>query len=250
MQLARYSFGDETEKPTMLFAHGLFGSHRNWGAVAKAFSTDRRVVTVDMRNHGASPWDASHSYVDLAEDLANVIDGAWDVVGHSMGGKAAMALALNHPEKVNKLAVIDIAPVSYVHSQTPNIHAMRAVDPATIGKRSAADAQMADAVPDAPTRNFLLQSLNLREERWMLNLDALEEQMDHLVGFPEGLSSWGGEALFLSGAESDYVISAYRAAIKDHFPNARLAKIPGAGHLVHAEKPAEFEAAIRWFFDG
>jgi esterase len=123
--------GEDTSQPPLLIAHGLFGSARNWGVLAKRLSDTRRVLAVDMRNHGASPWEDSHTYPDLAADLAEVIaahGGVADVVGHSMGGKAAMALALGHPRTVRRLVVADIAPVAYGHTQQPMIDAMRAVD--------------------------------------------------------------------------------------------------------------------------
>ena len=134
--------GDPDAGTALLIAHGLFGSARNWGAIAKRLARDRPVVAVDMRNHGASPWRESHGYPDLAEDLAEVIDafgGRMDVLGHSMGGKAAMALALTSPHRVRRLIVADIAPVAYDHTQTPLIEAMEAVDLNAVRTRRDAD---------------------------------------------------------------------------------------------------------------
>lgn len=236
--------------PPLLIAHGLFGSARNWGAVAKRLSADRQVITVDMRNHGDSPWNDAHDYPDMAADLAEVIaahGGRANVLGHSMGGKAAMALALTHPEAVNRLIVADIAPVAYGHSQAPMIDAMRAVDLSGVEKRSDADTQLARWIAEPPVRAFLLQSLDLRARRWRLNLDVLEAEMDKIIGWPAIEGRFDGPALFLSGAESDYVRPAHRDSIKALFPNARFAKIPGAGHWLHAEKPREFEAAVSAF---
>ena len=120
----------------LLIAHGLFGSARNWGVVAKRLSETRPVVTVDMRNHGASPWFETHSYDDMAADLAAIVDDPMDVLGHSMGGKAAMVLALRHPAKVRRLIVADIAPVAYGHTQLGPITAMRAVNLASVKTRA------------------------------------------------------------------------------------------------------------------
>ena len=123
--------GTPSARPPLLIAHGLFGSARNWGVIARRLSEDRQVLTVDMRNHGTSPWTETHSYGDLAEDLAGVIaahGGQADVLGHSMGGKAAMRLALDHGAMVCRLVVADIAPVAYGHSQAHLIHAMRGLD--------------------------------------------------------------------------------------------------------------------------
>jgi pimeloyl-ACP methyl ester carboxylesterase len=241
--------GVPTDRPPLLIAHGLFGSARNWGVIARRLSDTREVVAVDMRNHGASHWSDDHSYAALADDLAVVIGGVrHDVLGHSMGGKAAMILALTRPDRIGRLAVADIAPVAYDHTQTHLIHAMRAVDLASVSRRSDAAAQLA-AVPDDGTRSFLLQSLDVAGRRWSLNLDALEANMPSILGFPPIDAAFGGPALFLAGALSDYVRPEHREEIRRLFPAARLAKIPGAHHWLHAEKPREFEAAIRAFLD-
>ncbi len=235
--------------PTLLIAHGLYGSARNWGVIAKRLSDTRRVVAVDMRNHGDSPRADSQSYADMAGDLAEVVDGRWDVLGHSMGGKAAMVLALTAPEKVRKLVVADIAPVAYDHTQIQFIEAMRAVDLAAVETRGEADRQLAADVAEDGIRAFLLQSLDVKARRWRLNLDVLAAEMGGIVGFPEISGRFEGPALFLSGGESDYVRGEHRERIRTLFPNARFAKIPGAGHWLHAEKPREFEAAVRVFLD-
>jgi esterase len=232
----------------LLIAHGLYGSARNWGVIAKRLSSDRPVIAVDMRNHGQSPWMDSHSYTDLAQDLAQVIratGGPMAVLGHSMGGKAAMMLALLHPDLVTRLIVGDIAPVAYTHDQSRYIDAMRAVDLSRVEKRSDAEAQLATQVDDPTLPAFFTQSLDLKERRWRLNLDALSDQMPHILGFPQVEGQFDNPALFLTGANSHYVQPEHRAQIKALFPAARFAKIPGAGHWLHAEKPREFEAAVR-----
>lgn len=239
--------GAPTDRPNLLIAHGLFGSARNWGVIAKRLSDEREVVCVDMRNHGSSPWKDTHSYPELGDDLADVIEGQWDVVGHSMGGKASMLLALRHPDKVRKLVVADIAPVAYTHTQTGNIDAMRAVDLSRVQSRSDAAEQLEHLGPGL--RDFFLQSLDLKEKRWKLNFDVLKAEMDKIVGFPEVSGQFMGPTLFLSGATSDYVKPEYRARIKELFPNSYFAKIPGTGHWLHAEKPREFEASVRNFLN-
>lgn len=247
LDLARIRQGDGPAPP-LLIAHGLFGSARNWGVIAKRLAERGPVVAVDMRNHAASPWSDDHSYAALAEDLGAIAEG-WDVLGHSMGGKAAMVLALTRPEKVRRLVVADIAPVAYSHTQGHLIAAMRAVDPARVSLRSEADTLLAQHVPDKGTRAFLLQSLDLKEKRWRLNLDALEARMDEIVGWPGTEGRFEGPALFLTGAESDYVRPEHRERIRALFPKARFAKMPGCGHWLHADKPREFEANIRAFLD-
>jgi pimeloyl-ACP methyl ester carboxylesterase len=244
--------GQATDQPPLLIAHGLYGSARNWGVIAKRLSDQRQVVAVDMRNHGDSPRNDSHSYPELAADLAEVIaahGGQMDVIGHSMGGKAAMMLALSHPEAVRRLVVADIAPVPYGHTQIHYIHAMKSLDLNTIERRPEAAAQLAQAGVDPALQSFFTQSLDLPNRRWKLNLDVLADQMPNIMSFPETTQSWQGSALFLSGAESDYVLAEHRDLIRARFPAARFAKLPGAGHWLHAEKPREFEAAVRVFLN-
>lgn len=248
--LETYTFGAEGAAPPVLIAHGLFGSARNWNVIAKRLAETRRVVSVDMRNHGASPWAAPHSYEAMADDLAEVIGsqgGVADVVGHSMGGKAAMMLALRAPAAVRKLVVADIAPVAYGHSQQGMIDAMRTVDLSSVETRADADAQLALAVDEPGVRAFLLQSLDVRTRRWRFNLDQLQADMALVLGFPAVSDRFEGAVLMLSGGASDYVRSEHRAEVKRLFPAARFAKIPGAGHWLHAEKPRAFEAACGAF---
>lgn len=246
-------YGTEHGGTPLLIAHGLFGSARNWGVIAKRLADTRHVIAVDMRNHGQSDFGNSHTYEDMAADLAEVIravGGQADVLGHSMGGKAAMMLALTWLDLVRKLIVADIAPVGYGHTQTPLIDAMEALDLAAITSRQEADTALTAAVPEAGVRAFLLQSLDLRADpkAWRLNHTALRAHMDAVIGFPAlGDQIFDGPVFFLSGATSDYVRPEHRPLIKTHFPAARFAKIPGAGHWLHADKPREFEAAVRVF---
>jgi pimeloyl-ACP methyl ester carboxylesterase len=180
--------GEDAAQPPILIAHGLFGSARNWGVIAKRLSATRRVLTVDMRNHGDSPWQEAHCYPDLAADLAEVIaahGGQADVLGHSMGGKAAMALALSHPASVRRLIVADIAPVAYGHTQQLLVDAMRAIDLSTVETRGDADRQLAAHVDEAGVRAFLLQSLDVKGRRWRLNLDVLERDMPLILGWSD-----------------------------------------------------------------
>lgn len=242
--------GSPGDLPPILIVHGLYGSARNWGVIAKRLSDTRQVIAVDMRNHGHSPWSDRHDYPAMADDLAEVIaahGGRADVIGHSMGGKAAMVLALNHPALPRRLLVADIAPVAYPHSQLRYIEAMRAVDLNRVERRSDAEAQLADQGVEPALQSFFTQSLDVAGKRWRLNLDALARNMDRITGFPDIGAAWDGPALFLSGAQSDYVRPEHRATIRAHFPAAKFAKLPGAGHWLHAEKPREFEAAARAF---
>lgn len=244
--------GEPMDKPALLIAHGLFGSARNWGIIAKRLSDSRQVIAVDMRNHGESDWFQSHSYFDQAADLAEVIEhfGApMDVLGHSMGGKAAMVLALEHPNLINRLVVADIAPVAYGHTQGHLIEAMRSVSSIGFQSRKRADKRLAEVISEPGVRAFLLQSIDIKEERWRLNLDVLDSSMALIIGFPDVTGKFNNPTFFLSGALSDYVKPEHRPEIKRLFPTARFAKIPETGHWIHAEKPREFEASVRAFLD-
>ncbi len=170
-------------------------------------------------------------------------------MGHSMGGKTAMRLALEHGGDVGRLIVVDIAPVAYAHTHRPIVEAMRAVDLATAGRRADVDRQLQAAIPEAALRSFLLQNLVSEDGRlnWRINLAALAANMNTLTGYPEdpaGLT-YSGPTHFLSGAASDYVREAHHARIRDLFPKAEIDSIPEAGHWVHAEQPAAFLERVR-----
>ncbi len=183
----------------------------------------------------------------MAADLAELSTGPFDVVGHSMGGKASMMLALQHPERIRKLVVADIAPVGYSHTQLPMIDAMQTIDLSNVEARSEADRQMQSVVSEPGVRAFLLQSLDVKNKRWLLNLDVLRTQMELIMGFPQTDAQFDGPALFLSGADSDYVKPEHREHVKNLFPQAKFAKLNGAGHWLHADKPREFQAAVEAF---
>jgi pimeloyl-ACP methyl ester carboxylesterase len=238
--------------PTLVIAHGLYGSARNWGVIARRLADRRAVVAVDMRNHGDSPRAETHGYPELAADLAEAIGSLGapvDLLGHSMGGKAAMQLALTRPELLRRLVVADIAPVAYAHDQTRHVRAMAALDLARITTRGEADAALAAQVPDPTLRAFFLQSLDFRQQppRWKLNLPVLEAEMDKIVGWPGTTGRFDRPALFLTGADSSYVLPEHREPIRALFPKARFARIPDAGHWLHAEAPRAFEETVRVF---
>lgn len=169
------------------------------------------------------------------------------VFGHSMGGKAAMMLALRRPELVAALIVGDIAPVAYAHSHIGNIEAMALIDPAVVASRREADEILASRIADPATRAFLLQSLDLAEKRWKVNLPVLGAAMDKVVGWPEMAGTYNGPCLFLRGEHSDYITIAQHDAIRAHFPTARIETLAGAGHWIHADAPEPTAAAIRQF---
>ncbi|NEX47060.1 alpha/beta fold hydrolase [Pseudotabrizicola algicola] len=249
----RHPAATPTDALPLVIAHGLYGSARNWGVIARRLADVRDVVAVDMRNHGESPRAAVHGYPEMAADLAEVIaqlGGRVDLLGHSMGGKAAMQLALTQGALVRRLVVADIAPVAYGHDQSQHARAMRGLDLTGLTARGEADRRLAQTVDEPSLRAFFLQSLDLKAEggpRWRLNLDVLEAEMPKIVGWPGTQGVFDGPALFLTGADSHYVRPEHRETIRALFPATRFAKIPGTGHWLHAEKPREFEETVRVF---
>ena len=234
--------------PPLLIAHGLFGSARNFNTLGKRLATTRRVAMVDMRNHGQSPWNKDNSYPAMAEDLAEAAErlcgGKAVVLGHSMGGKAAMTLALSRPELLAGLIVADIAPVPHTHTHLAYIEAMQAIDLSQISRRAEADSMLADAVAEPMLRSFLLQNLTVEDGRaeWRINLDALEANMAALLDFPADLPepTFDGPAYFLHGGASPYVAPETHPRIRALFPDAEIEALPGAGHWLHAEQPEAF----------
>ena len=244
------TFGDEKSPPVMI-VHGLYGSGRNWGVIAKRLSDQFFVITVDLRNHGDSPWLDTHNYHVMADDLVEVINSLNikpNVIGHSMGGKAAMVLALKRPNLVRNLIIADIAPVKYEHDQSQFIEAMQKVDLSKVEKRSDATLALSKFVEDKSLQNFFTQSLDIKAKRWKLNLKVLRSEMSEILSFPKIESEFSGHSLFLKGEKSDYIKPEHRKLIKSLFTKARFATFKEAGHWLHAEKPREFESAARLFF--
>lgn len=245
-------FEDLGDGPPVVVLHGLFGSSRNWRGIARALSAEHRVICVDLRNHGRSPWIGSMTYSEMADDVRALIRSEGldrpVVIGHSMGGKTAMVLALESPESVGRLIVVDIAPVSYADRLTPYVEAMLSIDPRTTADRAEAMRQMSGKIPDATAVAFLLQNLTVRNNHfdWCLNLPAIGAAVPALCAFPPELSSrrFDGPALLIAGSMSDYVGANDRAAFAELFAQARFTKIEGAGHWVHADQPAEFLNAL------
>ena len=232
-----------------MIVHGLYGSARNWGVISKRLSDEREVFAIDQRNHGDSLWYETQSYFDMAGDLQEFLKhfGSMAVLGHSMGGKAAMVLSILDTNLVEKLIIADIAPVSYSHDNTQYIRAMKKIQLDRLATRTDAIMQLEDSVSEPELRSFFAQSIDLKNKKWKLNLDVLEREMEKIISFPQLPGQYEKASLFLSGALSTYLKITHRPSIKKLFPKAKFAKIPDAGHWLHAEKPREFEAAVRTF---
>jgi len=243
------------EGPPLAILHGLFGSARNWAAIAQQLAARYRVIALDLRNHGASPWADGMDYAEMAEDVRTTLHAAghrrFALIGHSMGGKVAMMAALRHAGEVARLVVADVAPVSYPPRHLAYVRAMRALDLAGIGRRSEAASRLAAAIPDPAERGFLVQNLVIGDgpPRWPVNLEAIEWEMPRLVGFPAVPpgSAYPGPALFVAGAASDYLRPEHESAVRRLFPAAEIARIEGAGHWLHADRPQAFLAILEPF---
>ena len=240
-----------------LVLHGLFGSGTNWRTIARRLDTRLECHLVDQRNHGRSPHARGMAYPDLAADVlayldAHRIDRA-GLIGHSMGGKTAMTLALTAPERVRWLIVADIAPVPAPSDHGPILDTLKALPVDTLTTRTGADAALAAAVPDLGLRQFLLQNLIAGGAglRWRIDLDAIADALPDLTGFPSIAPGtvYEGPTLFLRGARSDYVPASDEPRIRALFPAACIATVDAAGHWLHAEQPAAVTALILRFVE-
>lgn len=241
--------------PPVIILHGLFGSGTNWRAVAKQLAGSHQVFLVDQRNHGNSPHVDSMAYTDMAADIGAFMDRSSlaraTLVGHSMGGKTAMTFALQHPERVENLVVVDVSPVTYGSDFINLIKILRSVDLEGVTRRADVDTQLATSIADSGLRMFLLQ--NLVDDhpgfRWRINLDGIEANMPRITAVPEtpANSQYTGRTLFVRGERSEYILPEHHEIILALFPNAEITTVEEAGHWVHAERPKQFMQVLEHF---
>ncbi|MDR1712050.1 MAG: alpha/beta fold hydrolase [Propionibacteriaceae bacterium] len=244
--------------PRIAYLHGLLGRGRNWASIAKTLAAAGFPgVLIDLPNHGASAWTREFGYVAMADEVAATLREMLagrriTLVGHSMGGKVAMLVALRHPELMRKLVVVDISPdiSEGVANFDPVLEAVAAVDLAAILTRADADAMLRDRIPRAEVRALVLQNLRQRSGAWgwQPNVELLSNALDDIAGWPQpGAANYLGPVLWINGSDSDYVLPEHDTAMYRLFPNTRHVEIPGAGHWVHADQPAALVAALREF---
>jgi len=243
----------------VVFLHGLFGRGKNFSRIAKALEPEAQSLLVDLPNHGASAWTDEVAYVQMADSVAAHLradfaaTGAVDVVGHSMGGKVAMVLALRHPDLVHHLVVIDISPsraASGPGEFQRLLDSLATLNVDELESRTQADQQLQDLIPQPGTRGFLLQNLVRTDDgfRWEPNLDLLRASLDTITDFPDcGDEQFSGPVLWMGGSESAYITDADEPTMRGLFPYTVRMTIDGAGHWVHSEKPAETVEALRDF---
>lgn len=254
MSLHRTAYGENG--PWVVFCHGLFGQGKNWTQIAKALSDRYRLLLLDMPNHGRSPWTESFDYAEAADLVAAELphDEPVTLVGHSMGGKIAMLIALRRPGLVERLCVVDVSPVAYHHGRefAAYIDTMRGLGLRSLQRRSEADAALASVVDDPVVRAFLLQNLHHVDGqwRWQPNLVVLGRDLAQLTGWPDDVASdatYDGPVLWIAGADSNYVQASYAEGMERYFPKVRRVTIKDAGHWVHSEQPEVFLEVLRRF---
>ena len=245
--------GNPEAKPLILL-HGLFGSSANWMGITRRLAPHWHIIIPDLRNHGRSPHADTMSYPSMVDDVINLMDrleiSTASMIGHSMGGKLAMTLALNHGERVDKLVVADVAPVNYEHRFDAIFNGLQAIELSKLSDRQEADQILAEHFDNQELRQYLLQNLVKQSEgwSWRFNLAGLKKEIETITGVPDMAgNSFPGEVLFIYGGNSSYVKEEYLPVIRTLFPFARLRMLAGAGHWVYAEQPEQFSQAVTTF---
>ncbi len=248
-------FREYGEGPPLIVLHGLLGASGNWHTLSsRAFGAAFRVYTLDQRNHGRSPHSPIFDYPTMADDIIRFMDrhaiDTAHVLGHSMGGKTAMHLALLHTARVDSLVVADIAPKTYPRRHEVIFEALRATNPAHFRSRAEIDQALAAYVASQSVRQFLMKNLSPDgpgQYRWKINLDGIYQNYDRINVGMEADGLYEGPSLFIRGGASDYVAEEDLEIIRSYFPEADLVTLPGAGHWLHAEAPDAFAQHVLAF---
>ncbi|WP_417431333.1 alpha/beta fold hydrolase [Halpernia sp.] len=247
-------YGKEKPEIPLLVFHGLFGMLDNWGTFGKDFGEIMPVHLLDLRNHGKSFHSDEMSHDNLAEDIlnymsANQIEKA-HLLGHSLGGKAVMQFAMKFPEKVEKLIVVDIGPKSYPPHHQGILKALQSVDLENVKSRGEVEEILSQYIPEKSVVYFLAKSLYWTENKklaWRFNLKTLTEKYTEFVSNAIKFGVFSGETLFISGANSNYILPQDSFLIKQQFPNSKIISIQKAGHWVQAENPKDFHNVVYEF---
>ncbi len=245
----------------LILLHGLFGSLENLGGVSQRLQDSCQVHGLDLRNHGRSPHTETMDYPQMAADVVAYLDAQGldrvSLLGHSMGGKTAMQVALSYPERVKRVIVADIAPVTYKPRHDAILEGLKALDLGAVSSRKEADEALQAYVEVPEVRMFLLKNLvrvpseekpgNQNVFRWRLNLPVIEACYQNLAAAPVAEQPFDGPVLFIKGADSAYIQQKHRNEMDVLFPRARVEEIEGTEHWLHAEKPDEFARLCRAF---
>ncbi len=251
MKLNYKSFG---QGEPVIILHGLFGTLDNWQTIAKQLAEDYMVFIVDLRNHGRSPHVDEHTYKAMADDIQIFLSENWiygaHVIGHSMGGKTAMRLALDYPELVNKLVVVDMGIKENEPGHQAIFKALLGLDLENVTSRGEASAVLQKGIEDSGVRQFLLKNLTRKLEggyEWKMNLSVIHAHYNDILEAIEHDDTFDNPTLFLRGGQSDYVLDEDFEAIQELFTDATLATIEKSGHWVHAAAPKDFLRIVRAF---
>jgi esterase len=248
------NYQETGDGPPVAILHGLYGSLRNWRSIATELSDQYRVISIDLRNHGDSPHIGPMGYSVMAADVASLLErlsiSDASIIGHSMGGKVAMSLALSDPHFVKQLIVVDIAPDGYPNEYTLLIDSISQLDLNRIHRRSDASTALMDGIPNEEIRNFILQNLVFAAGSppvWKINIEGIKHAIGDLIGpIPYShTSSFEGPTVFLRGAVSDRVEAQHHETIGKLFPNSHITSIAGAGHWPQVQARGEFLARVR-----
>lgn len=255
MPVSLYAHRRGAGKP-LIILHGLFGSGDNWRTLGKRFAEHFDVHALDLRNHGRSPHADEMSYAAMADDIGAYIEAhglhKTHIVGHSLGGKVAMATAILTPSLIDRLVIVDIAPRLYPPEHEDILAGLKALQPSNLPDRDEADRRLARHIRSQGVRQFLLQNLQRLEDggySWKMNLEGIDRWYDELRSWPpfEG-RTFDGPTLLLAGTRSEYVGPSDRDAFTQVFPNSRFEQID-SGHWIHAEAPDAFFDSVRAFLD-
>lgn len=251
MKLKCKSFG---RGEPVIILHGLFGALDNWQTFAKELADNHSVYILDQRNHGRSPHTEEMNYLLMAEDLRHFMESRWihkaHLIGHSMGGKVAMQFALEYPDMVDKLIVVDIGPGRYPPRHKDIFAGLNLLATTELKDRRMAEGLLEPLIPYRSVRQFLLKNLCRKKEggyRLKLNLPAIERNYHALVGEVVSDHTYENPALFIRGSESLHILPKDEQEIKDLFPQAAMETIRGASHWVHSDKPDELMELVRNF---
>ena len=243
------------EGPPLVLLHGLFGSNENLGGIARALSERFTIYGIDLRNHGRSPHAESMDYASMAADVRETLDAhnvdEAVIIGHSLGGKTAMELALSAPDRVTRLIIVDIAPVAYDRRHDQELEALHDLDLTSIRSRGDADKALADEIPNPAIRQFLLKNLTRSGNgfAWRIPLDTIYAEYAEIAAAPPSAGPYDGPTLFIRGGDSDYLPQDAEPAIHERFPNARIETIPDAAHWVHVDAPEAFLDVLNGFLN-